>query len=150
MATGEQDSTVHFWHQKSGEDAQMWGFPNKVLELSWHSSGRWLATGGGSQISLWDCSGAGPAGRKPRQYDEHLGKVTQLAFQPGTELLASSDTDSLLFLWAPVIQDKIMDGRKLGSPATILRWSQHSKLAVGQQDGNIVFFDLQQSSDSGA
>ena len=50
MATGEQDSTVHFWHVKSGEDAQMWGFPTKVLELSWDASGRWLASGGGASI----------------------------------------------------------------------------------------------------
>ena len=31
IVTGEQDSTVHFWNRKSGEDAQM-SF-SKVLEL---------------------------------------------------------------------------------------------------------------------
>ena len=29
MATGEQDSTVHFWHVKSGKDAQMWALPHQ-------------------------------------------------------------------------------------------------------------------------
>ena len=72
MATGEQDSTVHCWSVKSGDDAQMWGFPTKVLELSWDSSGRWLATGGGASICLWDCSGKGPAGRKPREFQGHV------------------------------------------------------------------------------
>ena len=90
IVTGEQDSTVHFWHRKSGEDAQMHGFPSKVLELSWDSTGTWLATGGGKQIALWDCSGEGPAGRRPRLYKEHTNKVTQLAFQANGEILASS------------------------------------------------------------
>ena len=40
----------------------MYGFPTKVLELSWNSTGRWLATGGSSSVILWDCSGKGPAG----------------------------------------------------------------------------------------
>ena len=43
IATGEQDSTVHFWRVKSGADAQMWGFPTKVLQLSW-SNGRALVS----------------------------------------------------------------------------------------------------------
>ena len=100
MATGEQDSTVHFWHVKSGRDAQMWGFPTKVRELSWDPSGRWLATGGGASPCLWDCSGKGPMGRKPRQYDAHSNKLTQLVFQSDGELLASADADAKLFLWA--------------------------------------------------
>ena len=140
IATGEQDSTVHFWNVKSGEDAQMWGFPTKVLELSWDSSGRWLATGGASTICLWDCGGKGPAGRKPKQYEAHLNKLTQLAFQPDGKLLASADADSFLFLWEPFKHEKIVAGISLSSPASCLRWSKGSQLAVGQRDGNVVLF----------
>lgn len=146
IATGEQDSTVHFWHVKSGEDAQMWGFPTKVLELSWDSSGRWLATGGGSSVCLWDCSGKGPAGRKPRQFDGHPDKLTQIAFQPDGKLLASADADSLLFLWDPFKHNKIVGGISLSSPASCLRWSKGGGLAVGQQDGNVVVFQVQPSA----
>ena len=46
------------------------------------------------------------AGRRPRLYKEHTNKVTQLAFQANGEILASSDKDSLLFLWAPLKQEK--------------------------------------------
>ena len=143
MATGEQDSTVHFWHVKSGEDAQMSGFPTKVLELSWDSSGRWLATGGGASICLWDCSGKGPAGRKPRQYDTHSNKLTQLVFQPDGRFLASADADSFLFLWDPIKHEKIIGGVALSSSASCLRWCKGGKLAVGQQDGNVVNFKIQ-------
>lgn len=142
MATGEQDSTVHFWHVKSGEDAQMWGFPTKVLELSWDPSGRWLATGGGASICLWDCGGKGPAGRNPRVYEAHPNKLTQLAFQPDGKLLASADADAILFLWDPLKHDKVIGGCSLSSNATCLRWRTGGELAVGQRDGNVVLFKL--------
>ena len=142
IATGEQDSTVHFWHVKSGEDAQMWGFPTKVLELSWDSSGRWLATGGGESVCLWDCSGKGPAGRKPRQYDAHSSKLTQLVFQPDGKLLASADADGWLFVWDPIEHDKVIGGLLLSSPASCLRWRRGGKLAVGQRDGKVVVFEV--------
>lgn len=150
MATGEQDSTVHFWHVKSGEDAQMWGFPTKVLELSWDASGRWLATGGGASICLWDCSGKGPAGRKPRQYDAHANKLTQVAFQPDGNLLASADSDGFLFLWDPIKHEKVIGGLSLTSSATCMRWCKGGKLAVGQRDGNVVLFELSSASKGGS
>ncbi len=150
MATGEQDSTVHFWHVKSGEDAQMWGFPTKVLELSWDASGHWLATGGGASICLWDCSGKGPAGRKPRQYDAHTNKLTQLAFQVDGSLLASADADGFLFLWDPTKHEKVIGGLSLTSSATCLRWCKGGKLAVGQRDGTVVLFNLESASKGGS
>ena len=141
IATGEQDSTVHFWHVKSGEDAQMTGFPTKVLELSWDSAGQWLATGGGASVCLWDCSGKGPAGRQPRQYEAHSNKLTQLAFQPDGPMLASAD--AFLFLWDPIKHDKVIGGNLLSSPASCLRWRKGDRLAVGQQDGKVVVFEVQ-------
>lgn len=143
IATGEQDSTVHFWHVKSGEDAQMWGFPAKVLELSWDSSGRWLATGGGASVCLWDCSGKGPTGRKPREYEAHSGKLTQLAFHCDGKLLASAATDSVLALWDPIKHDKVIGGQMLSAPASCLRWGRGGQLAVGQQDGTVAIFEVQ-------
>lgn len=142
IATGEQDSTVHFWNVQSGVDAQMCGFATKVLELSWNSSGRWLATGGGSTICLWDCGDPGPAGRRPRQYEGHLNKLTQLAFQPDGNFLASADADGFLFAWDPIKHEKIIGGLSLTAPVSCLRWSKAGKLAVGQRDGNVVLFEL--------
>lgn len=142
MATGEQDSTVHFWHVKSGKDAQMWGFPTKVRELSWDPSGRWLATGGGASACLWDCSGRGPMGRKPRQYDAHSSNLTQLVFQPDGELLASADADANLFLWDPLKHDRVIGRVALSSSASCLRWCRGGKLAAGQEDGKVVIFEV--------
>lgn len=142
MATGEQDSTVHFWHVKSGEDAQMWGFPIKVQELSWDQSGRWLATGGGATVALWDCSGKGPAGRKPRVYEAHSNKLTQVVFQPDGNFLISTDMDAALALWNPLQHDKIIGGQMLSAPASCLQWCHGGKFAVGQHDGKVAIFQV--------
>ncbi len=142
IATGEQDSTVHFCYLETGEDAQMKGFPSKVLEMSWCHNSEWLATSGGSSICLWKCSGEGPAGRKPNLYEGHTSKLTQLAFQPGGEWLASADADSFLAIWAPFKHEKIIGGVVLSAPATSLRWYGRDKIAAGQENGKIVVFDL--------
>jgi len=79
LATGDQDSTVHFWMVKTGEDLMMSGYPTKVKELSWDSSSRYLATGGGTMPCVWDCSGEGPANTMPQQFEAHTERVTVLA-----------------------------------------------------------------------
>lgn len=141
IATGEQDATVHFWHVKSGEDAQMHGFPSKVLELAWDTNGLSLATGGGPSVCVWDCSGAGPEDRAPLQLKMHPGKLTQLDFQPDGRLLASTDAE-FLFLWDPSRHTKIIGATDLSSPVSQLRWFESDKLVIGQQDGRLACMRL--------
>ena len=124
----------------------MWGFAAKVLELSWDKTGRWMATGGGSTGCLWDCSGKGPAGREPRQYDAHPNKLTQLAFQPDGELLASTDIDGVVVMWDPLKHDKVTGGITLSSAASCLRWCNGSKLATGQEDGKVVVLHVKSAA----
>ncbi|PWQ97505.1 WD40 repeat domain-containing protein [Leucothrix arctica] len=142
ISTGEQDLTVHFWNVKTGEDAQMSGFSSKALELSWSTNGRWLITGGGIDICLWDCSGKGPVGRTPRQYAGHYNKVTQLGFQPDGDLLASTDADSFLFMWDPIKHEKIIGGAKFSAPASSLQWSHEGKLAIGHENGKVRLLEV--------
>lgn len=141
IATGEQDSTVHFWMVESGEHAQMWGFPTKVLQLSWDATGRWLATGGGSGVVIWDCSGPGPMGRQPEILECHVNKITTLAYQPAGEYLVSTDADGLVCVWEPSKHKDLIGGKSLTAAASCLRWSSSGKLlAVGQADGIVVVF----------
>jgi WD40 repeat protein len=148
IATGEQDSTVHFWHVKSGEDAQMWGFATKVLQLSWHHSGRYLATGGSDSVILWDCSGPGPEGRKPRMLEAHLTRLTQLAFQHRGDLLASSDADGFLRVWSPNQNTKPIAMRMLPSAISRVAWSSDDRLlAIGQEHGGIHGMTMDQADE---
>lgn len=144
IATGEQDSTVHFWNVKSGEDCQMWGFPTKVLELSWHYSGNSLVTGGGDSVVLWDCSGKGPSGRKPIMFEGHTTRITQLAFQHRADLLASGDAEGRVMLWDPLHRQQSIASLVLDSSITRLEWSIANRvLATGQRSGIVSGLQIQ-------
>ncbi|NDJ61175.1 MAG: WD40 repeat domain-containing protein, partial [Chloroflexi bacterium] len=99
IATGDQDSTVHFWITDTGQDLQMWGYQTKVLELAWSFNSRYLATGGGTQVVIWDCSGEGPANTKPIMLEGHQHLIKHLTFQRQGMLLASGGNDGLLAIW---------------------------------------------------
>lgn len=64
LIVGDQDATVHVWDTATGEDLMMSGYQTKVRELAWHPRGRFLATGGGTAVTIWDFSGRGPAQRR--------------------------------------------------------------------------------------
>lgn len=139
IATGEQDSTVHFWTVETGDDCQMSGFPTKVLELSWHHTGNWLATGGGDSVVLWNCSGKGPQGRKPKMLEGHSTRISQLSFQHGADLLASGDADGLLLIWNPLRSLQHQAQYYFQSTISRIEWSPGSQmLAVGEKNGIVT------------
>lgn len=142
IATGDQDSTVHFWIVKSGEDLQMWGYPTKVRELAWDGASRYLATGGGPMVTVWDCSGKGPARTKPLSLEAHEGYVSALTFQHAGPLLASGGREGLVALWEPGERPAPVALENLGSPITGLVWSLDDRMvAAGCEDGTVAVFE---------
>ena len=99
IAAGCQDATVHIWDTIAGEDMAMRGFPTKVRALGWSKRGPCLATAGGSQLSLWNFAGSGPAGKRGEPLRGHQGKVTALAWIPKGDWLLSTSDDGELFAW---------------------------------------------------
>lgn len=143
IATGDQDSTVHFWIMKSGHDLQMSGYPTKVRELSWDQKGRYLATGGGSIPCVWDCSGKGPQGTTPMMFNGHEDNVSALVFQHRGALLGSGGLDGRVILWHPGKSDEALSAVVLSSPISQLAWSPDDQhLAVGTDAGQVVLLGL--------
>lgn len=143
VATGDQDSTVHFWIAATGEDLQMWGYPTKVRELSWDANSRYLATGGGNGVTIWDCSGKGPSGSKPIQLGEHTAPLTALAYQQQGSLLASGGQDGLVAIWAPDRMKRPVCRVQLETAVSCLAWSPDDRrLAVGCADGGVRVYEL--------
>jgi WD40 repeat protein len=139
LCHGNQDSTVHFWIVKSGEDLQMWGYPIKVRELAWDRRSRYLATGGGPQVTIWDCSGKGPANTKPIVLKYHDGSVSQLAYQRNGSLLASGCQSGKIAIWNPGKHSKPTLIFRLPGPVSHLSWSPDDEhLAAASEDGTIV------------
>jgi WD40 repeat protein len=143
IATGDQDSTVHFWIVKTGEDLMMSGYPTKVRELAWDCTSRYLATGGGAVPCVWDVSGKGPAGTKPLQFEAHQDRVTGLAFQHAGPLLASAGADGLVALWQPGKSKRALTQAAHRAPIAQMGWSPDDRrLALGMESGTVAVHAL--------
>ncbi|MDB5308935.1 MAG: translocation protein TolB [Gemmataceae bacterium] len=142
LAHGNQDSTVHFWYHDTGADLQMYGYPTKVRELAWDYSSRFLATGGGPMVCIWDCGGpAGPEGTKPQMLEGHEDNLTAVAYQARGYLLASAGADGRVILWQPANKKAPKGGefRFDGAEAAAVAWSPDDKsLAAGAGDGTVA------------
>lgn len=139
LVTGEQDSSVHLWYVKTGRDSQMSGFAMKVLELSWHHTGDFLATGGSDTVILWDCSGKGPEGRTPKMLEGHSTRITQLAFRHRGDEIASSDADGRVLVWSPLTHSTPFFMQQCDSAVSRLVWSPDDQsFAIGEKSGVIT------------
>lgn len=147
LAHGNQDSTVHFWYYNAARDLQMWGYKTKVRELAWDFSSRYLATGGGPVVCIWDCqhSPNGPEGSKPTMLVGHDddANLTALAYQHRGFLLASAGLDGKVLLWQPTNRKGAQVGefQFAGGEASVLAWSGDDKsLVAGSGAGAVAVF----------
>ncbi len=99
-ACATQESSVHFWRRASGRDAEMSGYEVKPTALAFDARSRWLATGGGKRVCVWDFSGRGPEGSSPLLLDLHELPVSALRFAHRKGLLASGGRDGGVGLWS--------------------------------------------------
>jgi len=143
IACGMQDASVHFWRHPGGHHSQMSGYATRVRETSWSANSRWLATGGGMQVVLWDFGGKGPEGMRPLQLEGHTERISALAFQREGGHLASGGRDWRLSLWRPASTPRALDAHLLGAPVCALDWAPDSKrLAVASENGEIALYAL--------
>jgi WD40 repeat protein len=138
MMTGNQDCSVHVWNTESGVEMHMRGFAAKVRQLAWHRGSRWLATGGGPGISIWDCSGRGPEGRTPILLEFHQDQVGALHYQPRGDWLGSGARDGGVAVWSPTQRQSLIAGAKISSGVTRVAWSPDGNfLAVAGEGGEV-------------
>jgi WD40 repeat protein len=144
IAGGAQDASVHFWYTKTGKDLEMTGYPQKVRELSWDSSSRFLATGGGEMVTIWDCSGKGPAGSKPIGHELHDKPLTVVAFQNKGPMLASACGDGVIALWYPGVSKKVLTVTQFAEGGVSqLRWAPNdNRFAVGGDQGEVALYSV--------
>lgn len=135
LVSGNQDPSVHLWIPEEDVELHMSGYEGKVKHLSFDSTSRWLATGGGRDACVWDCSGAGPEGREPSMFP-HDAPVCGVAFQHAHGLLASASNDGVVQLWSPERKQPLRVTVRMPAPATKLVWSpDDSLLAIGSEKG---------------
>jgi WD40 repeat protein len=134
LMTGNQDCSVHVWNTDNGGEMHMRGFAAKVRQLAWHRGSRWLATGGGPSIAVWDCSGRGPEGRTPLLLEWHSDQISALHYQPDGDWLASGARDGSIAIWSPTQRQNQISRAKIASGVTRVAWSPDGKLlaAIGE------------------
>ena len=143
LVSGNQDPSVHLWLPDSNDEFHMSGYEGKVKELSFDRDSHWLATGGGQDACLWDCTGAGPEGREPVMLP-HDAKVCAVAFQHAHGLLATASQDGVVQIWSPERPKPLRATVKMPVPATKLAWSPDDQLlAVGSEKGVVYVLKVE-------
>lgn len=138
LMTGNQDCSVHVWNTDNGAEMHMRGFAAKVRQLAWHRGSRWLATGGGNSIAVWDCSGRGPEGRTPLLLEWHPDQISALHYQPEGDWLASGDREGSIAVWSPTQRQNQISRAKISSGVTRVAWSPDGKLLAATGEGGEV------------
>lgn len=137
LVSGNQDPSVHLWIPEQDAELHMSGYETKVKHLSFDHTSRWLATGGGRDACIWDCSGAGPEGREPAMFP-HDAPVCAVAFQHAHGLLATASADGVVQLWSPERKQPLRATVKMPAAATKLAWSPDDRcLAIGSEKGAV-------------
>lgn len=141
IVAGTQELSVQIWQLPFRPESElaMSGYAAKVRQLAWHPSSRYLATGGGIEIMVWDCAGKGPEGTSPRILTGHQARVTVLAYQKAGHLLASGGEDGRILLWNAGKSSDALRHYPLSNPITALAWdTRDTRLAIGTQGGEVA------------
>jgi len=137
LVSGNQDPSVHLWLPAEDTELQMSGYESKVKHLAFDHTSRWLATSGGLNASLWDCSGGGPEGREPQML-EHATPVCAVSFQNAHGLLATASTNGTVNLWSPERKQPLRATVRMPGAAARLAWSPDDRLlAIGSERGAV-------------
>ncbi len=140
LVAGCHDNAVHLWAPAEDLELHMSGYETRLKELSFSHDSKWLATGGGRDVCVWDCSGAGPEGREPLQLPQ-TNRTTAVAFQTQHSLLATGDAGGVFTLWGPTRKNPMVAEVKMPAAATKFAWNaDDSRLAVGTEKGAVYVF----------
>lgn len=143
IAGATQEKAVHLWEAETAEHLHMPGYPIKVKLMDFTVDSQWLVTTAGNDVSLWDCSGQGPCGTRPKLLREHEELIQVCALQHETNLCATADEAGLLLVWdANCAEEKMLISEFKHSAAfSVAAWSNDDRtLALGSADGLLYIF----------
>lgn len=169
LVAGCHDATVHIWQlihgKKDGvevKDMACSGYERPVKFVNFLSSGKYMASGGGTRGTIWDFTDS-PAGTIPTLTLGHSETITCQAWQPDEPfLLASGAKDGrILFHDVEDIAQEAQEGQpnlclpgvvapagKNKDEATALVWARGGFIMVGHVSGCVRGWCLPEPSSS--
>jgi WD40 repeat protein len=128
-----------------GSPWRMQGFPGKIRALDWSSVqpqdlAPILVTCSSSEVVAWRRDLDPDIGWDGEVLQGHVGNVNAIAFQPGSQLLASAGNDGRISLWKSAAHwvQALQNSR---SPISCLQWQpQGQRLAVGNEQGDLTIW----------
>ncbi len=99
VVTAMQENALHGWRLADKANMRMSGYPSKVRSLAWSGDGAWLATSGADACVVWPFRDKdGPMNKAPRECAVRDAKVSRVAFNPKSPLLAIGYDDGWVLL----------------------------------------------------
>ncbi len=146
IATGTQENDIHVWRIAQATDMRMQGYPAKVKSLAWVSDSRFLCTSAQPVFTAWPFAGKGPEGKPPVQFgSEGAGLMTVVAAADTSDFVAGGYDSGEVQLGDLKSRRSVVLKMADGSAVTCLAWSSDgTKIAVGNERGDLVVLDLKQ------
>ena len=126
LVTAMQENALHGWRLADHANMRMSGYPSKVRSLAWSADGAWLATSGADACVVWPFRDKdGPMNKAPRECAVRDAKVSRVAFNPKTLLLAVGYDDGWVLLCRLADNVEMLVRRAEGGrdAVTALAWS---------------------------
>lgn len=143
IAAGHRLGAVSIWDlAAASEPVTLASSPHGPEALAWRHDGARLATAGGSDVVVWALAGRRVDTDAPLFAVRSTSPVTDVAYQPGGQLLALVEADGTLALWAP--DDGRLRARvDLTCSPLVCAWHPAADcLAVGTLDGTVTIVEL--------
>jgi len=140
LVASSQDKSISIWRMKTKEMMRMTGFDFKTTLIAFHHKGHLMANAYGNNISAWDFSGKGPAGKQPIELTQLNGAITNLVFSNKKNLLLSCTDQGLAAFWNPVKSDvPVAISGVIDQRINVASWNfDDSYIYVGLRNGAIV------------
>ncbi len=138
LVTSMQENQLHGWTVQEKHHMRMSGYPGKTRSFSWSHDGLWLATSGAEAAIIWPFAKDGPTGKAPHECGLRPARVTQVAFHPGSLVLAIGYEDGVVLLVRLTDNTELL-ARVPGAtraPVTTLAWDGAGRqLIFGLENG---------------
>ena len=139
LVTTMQENAMHGWRLVDRANMRMSGYPSKVRSLAWSADGQSLATSGADSCVVWPFRDKdGPMKKTPLECAVRKAKVTRVAFNPKSPLLAVGYEDGWVLLCHVSDQAETLVRRPDAdrSAVSALAWSADGKrLLFGTVNG---------------